>query len=108
MTLKPVIVTHCCPEMLNPFGPPLTVTDAPGAVDKTMGALEVPEWVTLAPPAYVPDMTSTVWPAVTTDAAFLSVQNGLAWEPGPPSEQLVVPTHNVVVAAFAGVPLDTA
>jgi hypothetical protein len=53
-------------------------------------------------------MTRTVWPAVTTDAAFWSVQNGLLGEPGPLSEQLVVPTHSVVVAALAGVPLNTA
>ena len=45
---------------------------------------------------------------MTTDAAFLSVQNGLTWDPGPPSEQLVVPTHNVVVAALAVLPFNTA
>jgi hypothetical protein len=45
--VKPIIATQLLDEVLNPKLPPLTVTEAPGAAVKTMGAVEVPERATV-------------------------------------------------------------
>ncbi len=41
--LKPLTVIQLLPEMEKPFTRPLSVTVAPGAAVKAIGALEVPD-----------------------------------------------------------------
>ncbi|MET0728273.1 MAG: hypothetical protein ABWZ76_08255 [Acidimicrobiales bacterium] len=60
----------------KPYAPPVTVTAAPGTAENTIGALGVPDLAMVTAPTYVPDETSTVWPATATLAARLIVQNG--------------------------------
>ena len=55
---------------------PVTVTVAPGAATKLIGAVAVPELDTVTVSLYVPESTSTVCPATTLEAAGLIVQNG--------------------------------
>ena len=47
VTAKPLIAIQLLEETLKPLVPPITVTVAPGAAWKTMGALAVPELATL-------------------------------------------------------------
>src|SRR5215210_4566610 len=87
VTLNPSTVIQLLPEMVKPCACPLSVTLAPGAAAKTVGAVEVPEADTVTSSGYVPEATRTVWPAATTPAPAPIVQNGCAAVPGPMSEQ---------------------
>src|SRR6185437_14589591 len=102
VTVNPLIVTNWRAESTKPLVPPETVTVAPAAGWKTIGAPAVPEFFTVTVSLYVPDATSTVCPAVATDAALLIVQNGCVGVPWPVSEQFAPPTKSVVAAASAG------
>ena len=74
-------------ETVKALSCPVTVTVAPGAEVKTIGALEVPEVRTVTSSVYVPAATCTVWPVATTCAAAPMVQNGWLLVPEPLSEQ---------------------
>ncbi len=104
VTVNPAIVTQLLPDTMNPFVPPLTVTAAPGAGWNTIGAPDVPELATVTPPPYVPEDTTTVWPASATEPAFTIEQNGCDAVPPPESEQFDAPlsTYNVETAPTAG------
>jgi hypothetical protein len=66
------------------------VTLAPAAGAKTMGPVDVPEFVTVTWSVYVPEATITVVPAVALAPAALIVQSGCVLVPGPESEQLAL------------------
>src|SRR6266511_593701 len=87
VTVKPLIVIQLLLETVKPLTFPLRVTLAPGAVVNTIGAVEVPDVVTLTFSEWVPAATWTLCPATTFDAAALIVQNGWSTVPEPASEQ---------------------
>ena len=87
VTVKPLIVTQLLLETAKPFTMPVTVTVAPGAAVKVIGAVDVPETGTVTFSEYVPEATWTVCPAATRVAAAEIVQNGWSTVPGPASEQ---------------------
>jgi hypothetical protein len=87
-TVNPLIVIQLRPEITNPLDCPVTVTWAPGAAVKTMGALGVPDLEIVTFSGYVPPATCTVCPGTTFAAAPPMVQKGLSCAPDPEFEQL--------------------
>jgi hypothetical protein len=76
VTVNPLIVIQVRPEMAKPFACPVTVTAAPGAAVKTIGAPCVPDLDTVTFSRYVPVATCTVCPATTWAPAAPIVQKG--------------------------------
>src|SRR6476661_6999624 len=101
VTVKPRTVTYDLPDSLKPLTPPVTVTVAPGAAVKTMGALAVPERGAVTASRYVPAATCTVWPATALAAPAPIVQNGVADDPGPLFEHAELPLSTKSVVGVA-------
>src|SRR5215218_7428183 len=103
---KPSTRTHCTPDRSNPYCCPPTVD--PDEPRKMIGALEVPDRVSVTFSLYVPAATATVSPATALAAAALIVQKG--W---PPLSEQPAPLLTLRVAALAvgvtasGIPMDT-
>ena len=86
--MNPSTVIQLRPEITNPFVPPVTVTVAPGAALRAIGAVGVPDFEIVTFSEYVPPATCTVCPGATFATAAPIVQNGAACAPLPKSEQL--------------------
>lgn len=86
--MNPLTVTQLRPEITNPFVLPVTVTVAPGAALRAMGAVAVPDFEIVTFSEYVPAATCTVCPGATLATAAPIVQNGAPCAPVPEFEQL--------------------
>jgi hypothetical protein len=73
---------------MNPFVPPVTVTVAPGAAVRAIGAVAVPDFEIVTFSEYVPPATCTACPGATFATAAPIVQNGAPCAPVPESVQL--------------------
>jgi hypothetical protein len=106
VTVKPLIVIQLLLDTVKPFTVPVSVTVAPGAAVKTIGAADVPEVGTVTSSGYVPAATWTVSPAATRAAAAPIVQNGWSTVPEPVSEHAGLPlsTYSTGFAAALSEP----